>query len=226
MAVIFVRLCEDSAEVRGNRALGYFSWRRLGLLRACARNRFLSCFFDILELLAQVLRAVKSTLLLKMEGHAMKSTIKVRRCDCVVICIALLVIHCSGCSSKEPNQLRIPKSSEIANVKATLIRSPEERPDVPEFVLPTSKADDILKYFSPNKLLKDAPPSCKDYLGKIMITCRNGEKVTLRFFWTGKNPVIFSPDRVHFYQGTSPPSKDAGLTIDHILREAYINRPG
>jgi hypothetical protein len=155
----------------------------------------------------------------------MESTIKVRRSDYVLICIALLVIHCSGCSPEEPSQLEIPKSYEIANIKAKLVRSPEERPDVPEFVLPTSMADDIFKYFRPNKLLKGAPPSCEDYLGSIMITCRNGEKLTLSFFWTGKNPVVFSPDRVHFYQGTSPPSKDAGLTIDHILRESYIKRP-
>lgn len=112
-----------------------------------------------------------------------------------------------------PPVLILPQDGEVVEVRASLRDFQGIFTAVPEFRVPTDHVPDILGWLRPADYnRKPWPLNRIDELGEVVIRTRVGEEFRLRFYWTGKNGVVFTRDGVYQFYGCG--QNDSGAWID------------
>src|SRR5262245_65589068 len=98
-------------------------------------------------------------------------------------------------------------------------------PAIDEFVVPTEYVPIILDWLRPAEYNREPWPLDRtDELGEVVIRTKAGEEFRLRFYWTGKNPVVFSRDGVDQFYGRWEDNGghgiDGGLRLRNAVRKA------
>ena len=143
----------------------------------------------------------------------------------VVVFISTVAI-CCGC--EESTTLpALPDPLATKEIRATLYNSPERRADIAEFSLPVQYNKIVINSLKPSKISLFIPRSA-DRIGSLTIIDNDNHSIRIHYYWTGKNPLIYSVEGPTFIEAHGEASKDGGLLLDHLLREAYaeLNNKG
>ena len=123
-----------------------------------------------------------------------------------------------------PPVLVLPQDGEVVEVRASLRNFQDVFSAVPEFRVPTDHVPDILGWLRPADYNRKSRLDRIDELGEVVIRTRVGEEFRLRFYWTGKNGVVFTRDGVDQFYGRgrndSGASIDGGYTLCNAVRRA------
>jgi hypothetical protein len=124
----------------------------------------------------------------------------------------------------KPPVIALPNDDDVAELRASL-RGHSDWAAVPEFTVPVGHVPRVLDILRPGDFCRDGSwlsPHCE--LGEVVIRTRAGEEMRLRFYWTGKNPVVFTADGAHQYFGNSrnPDGSwmDGGIALYTCLKAA------
>ena len=124
---------------------------------------------------------------------------------------------------KNPPVLVLPADEEVAEMRASLREFQGISRAVPSFVVPAEHVPHILGWLRPGDYTPGGwEPRPEDEMGEIVIRTINGREMRLVFFWTGQNPVIFTPDGEDMFFGHEVGDfTDGGLRLCHAIEEAY-----
>lgn len=99
-------------------------------------------------------------------------------------------------------------------------------PAVAEFVVPAEHVPVILDWLRPagyTSLRELQMPDTMYEMGEVVIRTKAGERVRLRFYWTGQGPVLFTRNGVGRFYGKWH-TNQAGLGIDGGMKLSYAIR--
>jgi hypothetical protein len=98
--------------------------------------------------------------------------------------------------------LLLPPDDDVIELRASLREFEGAHTSVPEFVVPPEQIATILEWLRPPKYNTETWPLNRIVeLGELIIRTRSGEELRLRFYWTGKNPVVYSRDGIDQFYG-------------------------
>jgi hypothetical protein len=115
---------------------------------------------------------------------------------------------------------RLPEADEVEAMSAYLGNSPQNLPDLPDFVIPPKHISQVLAALHPAE--QDANPAKWQGLGNLFITTKDGRSVMVDLYWTSGEKGAFSVrgtafrNGVYFRGGTDKAIEDA-------IREAYAD---
>jgi hypothetical protein len=127
----------------------------------------------------------------------------------------------------DPPTFALPQNSEVAEMRASLRewQSFGNSPAIDEFVVPAEHVPVILDWLRPAGYNREPwRLDWTDELGEIVIRTKAGDEFRLRFYWTGKNPVVFSRDGVDQFYGRWEDNGgrgiDGGVSLRNAVRQA------
>jgi hypothetical protein len=115
---------------------------------------------------------------------------------------------------------RLPEADEVEAMSAYLGNSPQNLPDLPDFVIPLKHIPQVLAALQPAE--EDPKPLPWQGLGYLFITTKAGRSVTVHLYWTRAEKGAFSVrgtafrKAVYFRGGNDK-------TIEDAIREAYAD---
>jgi hypothetical protein len=125
----------------------------------------------------------------------------------------------------KPPVIVLPDDSEVAEMRASLLESQVGFPRVPEFVVPGNHVPVILRWLRPGEYVSDPPTFPQDELGAIWIKTKTGKEIRLRFFWAGKNPVVYTIDGTDYFWGNDEDEQghwvDGGIRLGKAVQTAF-----
>jgi hypothetical protein len=113
-----------------------------------------------------------------------------------------------------PPAAGLPAPGEIAEMRATVWAAGSRghfESDVPEFVVPHEAAPRLWKRLEPAVPVADPPEAQQEPLGQLTVTTRDGRVTRVRFYETGTDELLFTPDGEHFFR--SVPRNDLGFPL-------------
>jgi hypothetical protein len=116
--------------------------------------------------------------------------------------------------------LTLPPVGDIKSVKATLHGFHDVFQPIAQFEVQREDWGELLGWLRPARYESTQWPLDKiDQLGVISIVVKDGRQLHLRFYWTGHNPVLFSPDGTTQFVGHAVNDfEDGGLQLAKAIR--------
>jgi hypothetical protein len=110
----------------------------------------------------------------------------------VIVLLAALVWHCPlGIMGRQLFATpRLPEADEVQTMSAYLGNSPQNLPDIPQFVIPPKHVPQVLAALQPAD--DDANPAPWQGLGYLLITTKDGRSVIVDLYWTTAEKGAFS----------------------------------
>lgn len=118
-------------------------------------------------------------------------------------------------------RLALPAVGEVVKMRASL-REFEGSPAIPDFEVPADQIAPVLSWLEPAEPPAEPWPLDPAFeLGEIRIRTRAGADLRLRFYWTGKNPAVFTPNGRDVYHGRAKGRDgdwiDGGVSLRDLL---------
>jgi hypothetical protein len=126
---------------------------------------------------------------------------------------------------RRPPVLELPADHEVIEMRASLVEFQGAFPAVPEFVVPADRVSTILSWLRPAEYERGSTwLRPVDEMGEVIIRTNTGGELHLRFYWTGKGAVAFTPDGKDqfFGRGTNETGGDidGGINLRAAIKEA------
>jgi hypothetical protein len=138
-----------------------------------------------------------------------------------------VIAKANGLLFKEPDPppvVDILSAEGVIEMRAGMRESQIGFLEIPEFIVPAEHVTSILSWLRPGEYVPRPPIFSHDELGTIRIKTKTGRDVTLRFYWAGHNPAVYTVDGTNYFWGNTveaDPGVDGGIRLGKAVQAAF-----
>ena len=113
-----------------------------------------------------------------------------------------------------PPAAGLPPADDIVEMRAAVWAAGSRgyfESDIPEFAVPDPTARRLWRRLDPHVPVTDPPAANQEPLGELAVTTHDGRVARVRFYETGTDDLLFTPDGKHFFR--SEPRNAWGIRL-------------
>jgi hypothetical protein len=125
-----------------------------------------------------------------------------------------------SCSHPVDPTIDLPQTDQIEGISATLYPGPDKGPHLADMNLTTDDYDHIRHLIANARPFRESPDDLNTKMGVIHLTLKNGEAISISYYWAGKPSVFLKLDgQAKVFVASDDGGRDLGMVITYYIRD-------